>query len=59
MDANVAFLAIERESSADWIDLSLISRPESHPEPRMHDEIRSRTDVQWTQCDEQPIAMHK
>jgi hypothetical protein len=27
MGANVAFLEIERELSADWIDLSLISSP--------------------------------
>ena len=59
MDVKIAFLAIERELSADWVDLSLISRPESHPEPRWHDEIRSRAGVQWTHCDEQPIAMHK
>ena len=45
MDVKIAFLAIERELSADWVDLSLISRPESHPEPRWHDEIRSRAVV--------------
>jgi hypothetical protein len=34
MGANVAFLEFERELSADWIDLSLISSPESQPESR-------------------------
>ena len=59
MDANVAFLENERELSADWVDLSLISRPESHPETRWHDEIRSRAGVQWIQCDEQSMVIPK